>query len=422
MNELTQETETGPGDTAIAQYAYTYRADGLKATETDDFWFANPPQADQNVEVTNNISDTYDALDRLIDEAFTTNAEQILGYDSTLPSNVQQWENLNDEYTYDLDSNMVGEVTQQQDGTTETTTSTYDANDRLVEQVETTSAGTSGSSTTTTEYTYNDTEQTSETAISGTPSSPGTIQSSQQYQYNLQGQMSGATVTTYTGGQVSQVEQLTYGYDTNGNRISALDQIGTTAGSWTSQTLIEYLNDSNNATGYSQVLQATQSDPTTGQIQQVTQYAIGTRQISQTTTPFSNGQAGTPTTLTFGYDGHDSVRVLINAAGAVATVAGVRQIFNYDAYGNVIGFDLSAAATTLLYNAQETDVATGLQYLRARYYNPASGSFTSLDLYAGNQTAPLSYNKYLYTLADPENGADPTGATTLYCPRRLLLA
>jgi hypothetical protein len=30
--------------------------------------------------------------------------------------------------------------------------------------------------------------------------------------------MSGATVTTYTGGQVSQVEQLSYGYDTSGNR------------------------------------------------------------------------------------------------------------------------------------------------------------------------------------------------------------
>ena len=96
---------------------------------------------------------------------------------------------------------------------------------------------------------------------------------------------------------------LTYGYDANGNRVSVLDQVGPAAGSWTSQTLTEYLNDSNNATGYSQVLQRTQTDPTTGQIQQVTEYTIGLRQISQTTTPYANGQAGTPTTLTFGYDG-----------------------------------------------------------------------------------------------------------------------
>ena len=122
--------------------------------------------------------------------------------------------------------------------------------------------------------------------------------------------MSGATVTTYTGGQVSQVEQLTYGYDTNGNRVSALDQIGPTAGSWTSQTLTEYLNDSNNATGYSQVLQATQTDPTSGQIQQVTQYAIGLRQISSDDNSLhATASPATPTTFDFGYDGHGSVRV-----------------------------------------------------------------------------------------------------------------
>ena len=48
-------------------------------------------------------------------------------------------------------------------------------------------------------------------------------------------------------------------------------------------------------------------------------------------------------------------RVLINTAGAIATVGGVRQLFNYDAYGNAIGFNVSRAATTLLYNAQQTD-------------------------------------------------------------------
>ena len=111
-------------------------------------------------------------------------------------------------------------------------------------------------------------------------------------------------MTTYANGSISQVEQLTYGYDTNGNRVSALDQIGPTAGSGTSKILTEYLNDSNNATGFTQVLRATQSDPTTNQVQQVTEYEIGLRQISQTTTPYVNGQPGTATTLTFGFDGH----------------------------------------------------------------------------------------------------------------------
>ena len=100
---------------------------------------------------------------------------------------------------------------------------------------------------------------------------------------------------------------------------------------------------------------------------------------------------------------------LMNAAGAIAAVAGVRQLFNYDAYGNPIGFNVAAAATTLLYSGQQTDAATGLQYLRARMYNPSTGTFTSLDSSSGNQASPVSYNTYLYTQADPINGYDPSG-------------
>ena len=186
MNELTQETETGPGNTPIAEYDYTYRADGSRRPKPTT---SGSPTTDQNVEVTNNISYTYDALDRLIDEAFSTTPNRSSA--TTPPSRATS--------SSGRASTIVHLRPRQQHsrrgdpGTGrnhQTTTSTYDANDRLFQQVETTSGGTSGSSTTTTEYTYNDTEQTSETAISGTPSSPGTTQSSQQYQYNLQGQMS----------------------------------------------------------------------------------------------------------------------------------------------------------------------------------------------------------------------------------------
>jgi RHS repeat-associated protein len=143
--------------------------------------------------------------------------------------------------------------------------------------------------------------------------------------------------------------------------------------------------------------------------QQVTEYTLGLRQISQTTTLYSNGHPGAPTTLYFGHDGHGSVRVLMNAPGAIATIGGVRQIFNYDAYGNPVGFNVLKAATTLLYSGQQTEVRTGLEYLRARYYNPQSGTFTSLDPFSGDPTSPSSYNKYLYAQGDPVNAFDPSG-------------
>lgn len=81
----------------------------------------------------------------------------------------------------------------------------------------------------------------------------------------------------------------------------------------------------------------------------------------------------------------------------------------YDAYGVPIGFTLANALTTLLYSGEMTDQLTGLQYLRARYYNPATGTFNRLDPFAGNLNDPQSLHKYLYTHGDPVNGIDPSG-------------
>jgi RHS repeat-associated protein len=61
------------------------------------------------------------------------------------------------------------------------------------------------------------------------------------------------------------------------------------------------------------------------------------------------------------------------------------------------------------YRAEQYDSDLGLYYLRARYYNPASGRFTSRDPVAGKPVDPKSLHKYLYANGDPANGLDPTG-------------
>ncbi len=53
--------------------------------------------------------------------------------------------------------------------------------------------------------------------------------------------------------------------------------------------------------------------------------------------------------------------------------------------------------------------STGQQYLRARFYDPASGTFNRLDPFAGNLSDPQSLHKYLYTHGNPVMGVDPTG-------------
>ncbi|MDR0603788.1 MAG: RHS repeat-associated core domain-containing protein, partial [Bacteroidales bacterium] len=85
------------------------------------------------------------------------------------------------------------------------------------------------------------------------------------------------------------------------------------------------------------------------------------------------------------------------------------ELYAFDAYGNAIGFDPSVALTEFLYSGEQFDSKIGQQYLRQRYYDPATGRFNRLDPFFGVLIEPLSFNKYLYTHSDPINNTDPSG-------------
>jgi RHS repeat-associated protein len=91
----------------------------------------------------------------------------------------------------------------------------------------------------------------------------------------------------------------------------------------------------------------------------------------------------------------------------------IAQVFAYDAYGNAIGFSTGEALTEFLYSGEQFDSKIGQQYLRARYYDPATGRFNRLDPFFGNLGDPQSLHMYLYTHADPINGIDPSGEVFL---------
>ena len=52
---------------------------------------------------------------------------------------------------------------------------------------------------------------------------------------------------------------------------------------------------------------------------------------------------------------------------------------------------------------------TGLDYLRARYYDSQVGTFLTEDSYSGELTDPLSQNLYTYVQNNPVNYTDPSG-------------
>jgi RHS repeat-associated protein len=95
------------------------------------------------------------------------------------------------------------------------------------------------------------------------------------------------------------------------------------------------------------------------------------------------------------------------------SLGGAPQIFAYDAYGLPIGFDAAAVLTTILYSGEQFTPSLNQYYLRARYYDLATGRFNRVDPFFGNLRDPQSFHKYLYTHADPVNATDPTGRETL---------
>ena len=86
----------------------------------------------------------------------------------------------------------------------------------------------------------------------------------------------------------------------------------------------------------------------------------------------------------------------------------VTNRYTYDAFG-VVTSCIKGYSEFYAFNAESYNPNTGLQYLRARYYNTESASFITEDSYLGDLKNPLTLNRYLYCLANPVMYVDPSG-------------
>jgi RHS repeat-associated protein len=85
----------------------------------------------------------------------------------------------------------------------------------------------------------------------------------------------------------------------------------------------------------------------------------------------------------------------------------VTDAYNYDGYGNLL--QSVGDANEERYRGETSDSSTGLQYLRARYYDPSTGRFLSTDAFEGVLESPVSRHRYLYGNDNPITYADPSG-------------
>jgi RHS repeat-associated protein len=88
----------------------------------------------------------------------------------------------------------------------------------------------------------------------------------------------------------------------------------------------------------------------------------------------------------------------------------VQERYTYDAWGNALTATGNVGTKNKVrFTGQALDPGTGLYFLRARYYQPASGRLLIKDPFPGFTSVPLTENKYLYAFNNPETVVDPGG-------------
>ena len=106
----------------------------------------------------------------------------------------------------------------------------------------------------------------------------------------------------------------------------------------------------------------------------------------------------------------DSYQYLTNQSGSVTGLTKDGQAVastSYNLYGSTKE-NSDETGNPFAYNGEARDV-TGLDYLRARYYDSQVGTFLTEDSYSGELTDPLSQNLYTYVQNNPVNYTDPSG-------------
>ncbi len=276
------------------------------------------------------------------------------------------------EYTYDALYRLTGEKVTK-DGSTTETSYTYDPVGNRLTKTENGEV---------TKYSYNSLNQlVSETGITYAYDDNGNLISKTEanqtttYTFNKQNRLIRATISS---GQDVAVEE--YEYDYAGNRTAKITEGET----------IRYIVDTNGV--LSQVLYELDGN---GSLK--TYYTRGTELISLERT----GEL-----RYYLFDGHGNVRVLTDENGSVT------DTYDYDAFGNLTE-RTGETENSYLYCGEQYDANTGFYYLRARYMNPTTGTFISMDSYQGSLFDPVSLHKYLYANANPVMFTDPTGYFSL---------
>ncbi len=199
----------------------------------------------------------------------------------------------------------------------------------------------------------------------------------------------------WTGAATSEALSTTYSYDAE-NRLTALSTGGTSIGSYAHDGAGDRVAKTTAAGMTAYTLDLASALP---------QVIAETTGSSTTTYAFAGGpleldRAGS--TYWYQTDTLGSVRLLTHASGNSASS------YNYSAFG-ATRTSSGSVANEVRFSGERTDTESGLEFLRARTYDPATGTFLQRDTFGITPTDSQSLDLYAYTSNNPVNAVDPSG-------------
>lgn len=440
-NELTStsySSGTTPG------VSYVYDADGRRTSMTDG---------------TGTTTYTYDGLGRLT--STTDGASETVGYTYDLTGNaiVLTYAGLTVTRVFDSANRMTSVA----DGLGDTTAFAYDADSNLTTETypngivaaysydaadKPAGIRDTEAATTVASFTYTRTaDELVATANETTPSLPVsspvlgqttttdntygysslqrlTSADGDSYSYDATGDLTGATGSgeTLTYNAANEVTSLTqpapqggtttttYGYDARGDRTSSTSSTGTTTLSYDQAGRLTSYGTGATYTYNGDGLRMTKQidTPAAGVVTSDFVWDAVTSSVPlvlfDTANTYVYGPGGRPVEqlnaaapLFLHQDQIGSTRLLTDLTGRVVAA------FGYDPYGKRTT-DIGSVATPLGFGGQYTDTESGLIYMRARYYDPATSQFITVDPQFSSTLAA-----YAYVGDDPVNLTDPSG-------------
>jgi RHS repeat-associated protein len=201
------------------------------------------------------------------------------------------------------------------------------------------------------------------------------------------------------------VGATTYSYDTRGNRTSTTPPGGPT-------TNLTY-DQANRLTGYGPSAtyryngDGLRMSKTVGG--STTQYLWDVANnipllLKDGSTAYIYGPGGLPleqvngsTAVWLHHDQIGSSRLITDGSGTS------QATHTYDPYGNLVA-STGTITNPLRFAGEYLDAESGMYYLRARYYEPATGQFISRD-----RAVALTLKPYAYSAGNPLNATDPSG-------------